>query len=243
MNPKSHPLRAFTLIELLIVIAVIAILTALVTPAFNKTRDTANATKCANNLKQIGNAMFSFAGENNVVFPISGATVPYNTTDSVTGQYGWTQQLEKYLPTAGGTDLRIFQCPTTSNLYSNSKYYSYFNGGHAAYVAASGSFSAVRQILIQYPSKFILAGDISNNSFAQNDADKDDFTAASPGPAFSGNMSKMHSGKSNILFADGHVTGFTTFDYTKPAGTAGTDSDSRSLTVWYDQIADYNGNQ
>ena len=76
--------------------------------------------------------------------------------------------------------------------------------------------------------------------FTPEDADKDDYTQ---NPAFSGTMSKMHGGKSNILFVDGHVAQFATFDYSKPAGTAGTDSDSRSLTVWYDRVADYSGSK
>jgi len=177
---------------------------------------------------------------------VSGATIPYNQTDPTTGQYGWTQQIENYLPTKGGQDTRIFQCPTSSKLYPNNKNYGYFNGGHAAFYDYSQEpptlkgFAGLRLALIQYPSRHILAGDIASNAFTPDDADKDDFTQ---NPAFSVTVSKMHGGKSNILFVDGHVAQFATFDYSKPAGTAGTDSDSRSLTVWYDRVADYNGNK
>jgi prepilin-type N-terminal cleavage/methylation domain-containing protein len=52
--------RAMTLIELLVVIAIIGILVALLLPAIQAAREAARQSRCQNNLKQIGLAVFNF---------------------------------------------------------------------------------------------------------------------------------------------------------------------------------------
>jgi prepilin-type N-terminal cleavage/methylation domain-containing protein/prepilin-type processing-associated H-X9-DG protein len=52
--------RAFTLIELLVVIAIIALLIALLLPAVQAAREAARRAQCANNMKQIGLAIFQY---------------------------------------------------------------------------------------------------------------------------------------------------------------------------------------
>lgn len=55
--------KKFTLIELLIVIAVIGILAALLLPALNKARDKARTIQCLNNLKNIGMAQIEYTSD------------------------------------------------------------------------------------------------------------------------------------------------------------------------------------
>ncbi len=66
---KPAPRRAFSLVELLVVITIVTLLAAMLFPAYAAVVDYANMTKCKNQLGQIASAVKAYAGRNRGTIP------------------------------------------------------------------------------------------------------------------------------------------------------------------------------
>ena len=90
--------KGFTLVEILVVVAIIGILAAILFPAFARARENARRTSCQSNLKQIGVAVQMYAQDNDEIFP------PANNF------IGWPGLVYPYAKSK-----QIFTCPSFPN--------------------------------------------------------------------------------------------------------------------------------
>ncbi len=101
----------FTLVELLVVIAVIAVLAALLLPVFARAREAARKNACASNLRQIGLAFAMYVGDYDECFPNNGD--PYLWMGR-----RWRWPLQTYLAVVGQRDPTAPSDPNRSVRFS-----------------------------------------------------------------------------------------------------------------------------
>ncbi len=75
-SKNIHNAAGFTLVEIMIVVAIIGLLAAIAIPNFVKARATSQANACINNLRQLDGAVNEWALENHAT---TGQTVPFPT--------------------------------------------------------------------------------------------------------------------------------------------------------------------
>lgn len=226
---KNKGSIAFTLLELLIVLAIIMILASILLPALNKAKETTRQISCAGNLKQIGTAYQMYGVDSNDYF------APWKNGTYVWAQYvgnyesgiaseerlaGWGGKIYPYL--GGKGHWKIFVCPSDPfkrNLTDKSSNSS--NGTGASYMVNSGSWEGkggigydyslsssgttfwYRTIQAQWPSNTCL---VSEEAFKNSDYTLPGKYGLFSRPSSSYNYTpSVHSAGYNVLFIDSHV--------------------------------------
>ncbi len=202
----------FTLIELLIVVAIIAILAGMLLPALNSARARGQSAACKSNLKNIGYAHLMYIDETDYCLKGScGKISDYPGSDSDTTY--WSDILAKSL----GKGAHIFRCPSHS--YSDDEPPVHWSNTNGAYIVTAywQSYGYNYQGLssdkygtdwlkisrVQRPSALFAIMD----SAWKSNLDKGYFSVASKMPSGEEGIPnlKRHVKSININFMDGHV--------------------------------------
>lgn len=114
MRKSSKVSTGFSLVELLVVIAVVAILAALLLPALGRAKQNAKRGACVGNLKQINVALLMYADDSNDTSPTLG-----QSTNQVTLMNGYKKLLQNYVGPNGAPARgnRLFACPSDTFFY------------------------------------------------------------------------------------------------------------------------------
>jgi prepilin-type processing-associated H-X9-DG protein/prepilin-type N-terminal cleavage/methylation domain-containing protein len=192
--------RAFTLVEMLTVIVVIAILGALSFGLAKRLKASATAAKCAGNLRQIGTGYQSFVADNNGSLPYTWDYAMSAVTEI--GPYinvpGWWSMLK-------GEPEVVSVCPADDKTRRDGWPSYAFN----IHLGDSRNGPRKKMIAFSSPNRICVAGDGPSNG--RGDLFLIDDQARNTDSKSAGFQWELrHSGGANVLFLDGHV------DHMKP---------------------------
>lgn len=241
-EPVMRRVKAFTLVELLVVVGMIAVLIALLFPVFHKAWQQAQQVTCASNMRQIALGTLAYAAENGGRLPVplgiapaSAKPLPYEAIGlDVVGMLNWDRgQLWPYISKDRGIRSRIFLCPSdteprwTQELDGsfNPKFprnFSYSFNGILNTMSQSRPFLpyGVRLTQVHHPSVKLLLMDMAGPTGPST------IVSSASGPigpdAVVVFLATRHSGLCNVACFDGHIETLSPALFKNPTRNGGT---------------------
>jgi len=213
--------RAFTLIEAVVVVAIIAILAAILIPSLRSALESAKATKDLSNLRQIGALMQAYLNDKDGILPVINAAPGIGTI----GPPPIPVIYPKYVATK-----KVFQSPFDKRTDSEGDNAPVSYGINVNMYAASPGIAGNTVRIVSPSSTILMAPNYNGNPGV--DTSWAGLAAAAPfvpnlaagGGAGMTTGTQRNGQKINALFCDLHVETMTF----GPAGTAGTFKDTTS---------------
>jgi len=142
---------AFTLIELLTVIAILALLLSMLTPALQRARSLTRVTVCLSNLRQLQNAYTAYSAH------WKGRLLPYICNNSRPDAF-WMQAIKPFYAGGSGPDARgVRCCPTVTKRDPRgwgTAYTSWYGGGFMGYNEGSFGLSGWMYDMSTYSASY-----------------------------------------------------------------------------------------
>ena len=207
---NSSSRSAFTLVELLVTIAIIAILASLLLAAVSKVRQKAMATTCVSNLRQWGLAVNLYTSENNDHLPFA---IYWNRDANVNNFHGLLYPYLAKLPFSYQRDfitgvsrcaLRLSEAPGVHNGFK----ITYGMNLHNSVSYTNADAKTVLHTSVPEPSRTLLIAELSTGHDHPPIFDHPNYAEAlanDPHPTVTNQLGYRHSGKVNILFMDSHA--------------------------------------
>jgi len=219
-SPRSlFSSRAFTLIELLTVIAIIGILAAIIIPTVGAVRRNAANASDASNLRQLGAAIHLHITDNRGMLPHQSIKIPGTSTGSGNpDRWNFHEAVDRYMSRGGK-----FTASSVFNFLNRPLWSSRFAEPPAGWVAISG-FEMVGPIAYSYnpyllntrwagrssavptPSQTVIVGEVNHDTSAR----VGNPMVVDSAPSLVGNIQSNYrvsrNGKAFYLFLDGHVS-------------------------------------
>jgi len=205
--------RGFTLLELLVVIAVLGILALILIPVVAKIRASAQSTHCVSNLTQIGRAFTLYAQEHRSCLP--------PPVDPANGNRPWYVAIHPYTGTPWRDDADVsqispmFRCPTWELNSANAP-----AAGDIGYAMSAGigpTVDPTRMVSlpnVPHPTRTVVVLELTGTTVPYFPAAGQAMSEFATGylADFEEDGCDRHAGSGNYLFADGHVGHHTPSD-------------------------------